>query len=229
MDQSNVIVILGVSGSGKSTLSRQLAHEVGSTRMQSDDLRIAFHAADVSFNRLSPNPHPLYFDRIPVSSFLVDDADDLCQRMIDVATAMLPAVQVVIENHVLQSWPMVIEGDSIHPDLSREPGIKKWVDDGHVAFCCLALASEDALRDIMLKRNAREATLTFDQVTSLARFQWRYSEWLVERCRAIGIPIVDSLPRRTLIDRVRANLTDTLPIQAPCPLTGNCCEESTGA
>lgn len=227
MDQRIVNVILGVSGSGKSTISRELALQLGSTWMQSDDLRIAFHAADVSFNQGLPTP--LHFDRTPVAAFLASDPDEMCQRMIDVAIAMLPAVQVVVENHVLQSRPMVIEGDSIHPDLIRQPGIKRWVDDGHVAFCCLAPASEDALRDIMLRRAGREATLTFDQVASLARFQWRYSEWLVERCRANGIPIVDSLPRWTLIDRVRAEIIDILPVQSPGPLAGTCCEESTGA
>lgn len=151
MDQPNVIVILGVSGSGKSTLSRQLAHEVGSTWMQSDDLRIAFHAADVTFS--SGPPKPLY-DSVPFDEFIRQSPNVLRKRMINVAAALQPAVQVVVENHVLQSWPMVIEGDSIHPDLIRDPRIKKWVDDGQVAFCCLAPASEDALRDIMLKRNA---------------------------------------------------------------------------
>ena len=204
MNQPTVIVILGVSGSGKSTVSRELAQRVGATWMQSDDLRIAFHAADVSFNRGLANP--LHFDRTPVGVFLEDDPDEMCQRMIAVANAMFSAVQVVVENHVLQSRPMVIEGDSIHPDLIKEPVIGGWVNDGQVVFCCLAPASEGELRNIMLQRNEREATLTISQVTLLARFQWRYSGWLVERCRASGIPIVDSLPRGTLIDRVRRSI-----------------------
>lgn len=204
MNQLQVIVIHGVSGSGKSTLSQELARRLGWTWMQSDDLRIAFHAANVSFNQ--GVTHPLHFDRTPVDEFLADDPNELSRRMIDVATAMCPAVEVVVENHVLQSWPMVIEGDSIHPDLITAPTIENWVNEGRIAFCCLAPSSRRELLEIMLGRNENEAILTADQVETLVSFQWRYAEWLMDRCRGNGIPIVDSLPRVTLFDRAMESI-----------------------
>ena len=86
-----------------------------------DDLRLALQRACA---RLPSGTDALYFDKTP--HFWQRPAEELCNALIAIGEVMSAPLEVVIENHVDQAAPIVIEGDGILPSLlSRPPVIER--------------------------------------------------------------------------------------------------------
>jgi 2-phosphoglycerate kinase len=176
-----VLLIGGPSGVGKSTVAVQVAKRLGAAWLQVDDLRLALARCGVPV----PNADA-------VATF------DAPGGLITLGDSMAPAIEVVIENHVDQRNPLVIEGEGILPSLFDRPSVRARATNGHARAVFLYEADEDAhdanmqSRKVGLSRRAH------------ARKNFRYGEWLKEEAGPRGLPAVRARPWDTLADCILA-------------------------
>lgn len=196
-----VLLIGGHSASGKTTVAAQIGRSLGIPWMMVDDLRLAFQRARV---RLPEGTDALHFDETP--HFWRRPPEELRDALIAVGEVMSPALEVVVENHVDQDAPIVIEGDGILPSLlSRPPLLER---SGTIRAAFLVEPDESVILDNTLARGKgfvagrTEAELRVD-----AHARWLFGQWLAREAVRYGLPVVEPRPWETLAERLVAVIT----------------------
>lgn len=179
-----VLLIGGPSGIGKTTLAAQVARRLGTSWLMVDDLRLALMRSGIP---IPDNPRAEPFD-----------ATD---GLVAVGEAVAPAIEVVIENHVDQRYPVVIEGDGILPSLFERASVRARTSGGRIRAVFLYEPDAGALYANLV---ARGADSWRDDLHWYARRSAAYGEWLRKEAERRGLPIVDARPWSTLVDRILA-------------------------
>ena len=179
-----VLLIGGASGIGKTALAVSAGRCLGVPWLGVDDLRLALARSGVA----------------------VPDADaaptfDAPGGLLDLAELMTPAIEAVVENHVDQRMPVVIEGDAILPSLLERPEVRARADTGAVRAVFLYEPDEGVLR-----ANMRARGRGFDSREGHARKNWSYGEWIRREAERRGLPTVPARPWETLVDRAIAEI-----------------------
>jgi 2-phosphoglycerate kinase len=198
METCRVLVVLGASGTGKSTASSVIAHRRQWTWMQVDDLRLALQYSSATIPHFNDELH--HFVRHPDA--MLRPVSEVVTAFIGTARAMLPAVRMVIDSHVVTNAPMVIEGDGILPDLIHDPVIQPSVETGLVRLCCIAPGTPEELLENMLARGRGIAAERTERAERHARANAAFGAWLVDESHRLGIPVVPSQPFPTLAQRI---------------------------
>ena len=113
-----VLLIGGPSGIGKTTVAAQVARRLDVPWLMVDDLRLALMRSGLP---IPDNPRAGAFDP--------EDG------LVAVGEAVASAIEVVIENHVDQRIPVVIEGDGILPRCSSATRCARGLLAGASARC----------------------------------------------------------------------------------------------
>ncbi|HEY3191020.1 MAG TPA: GNAT family N-acetyltransferase [Solirubrobacteraceae bacterium] len=179
-----VLLIGGSSGVGKTTVAPEIARRLGVAWLMVDDLRLALERSGV------PIPDSTRVEEIDAPGGLVA-----------VGEAVAPAIEVVIENHVDQRVPVVIEGDGILPSILDRPPVRARAAGGRVRAVFVQERDPDALHADLL---ARGADGWREDVGWYARRSVAHGEWLAREAARRGVPTVPARPRDTLADRVLA-------------------------
>ena len=179
-----VLLIGGPSGIGKTTVAAQVARRQDVPWLMVDDLRLALMRSGLP---IPDNPHA--------------DAFDPADGLVAVGEAVSPAIEVVIENHVDQRIPVVIEGDGVLPSLLERESVRSRATNGHVRAVYLTEPDPDALYDNLV---ARGADTWREDLRWYARRSASYGEWLSAEAARRGLPVVPARPRDTLVDRILA-------------------------
>jgi 2-phosphoglycerate kinase len=179
-----VLLIGGPSGIGKTTVAAQLARRLDVAWLMVDDLRLALMRSGLP---IPEDPHAEAFDPTAGS--------------VAVGEAVAPAIEVVIENHVDQRIPVVIEGDGILPSIFERESVRTRATGGRVRAVYLAEPDTDALYANLV---ARGADTWRDDLRWYARKSAAFGEWLTREARRRGLPVVPARPRGTLVDRIMA-------------------------
>ncbi len=146
IQQTNWTILLvgGSSGVGKTSVARQLGQRLGVPWLQVDDLRLSLQR---SLTCLLPeqtlaaldffdfHKHPAVWQLSP---------EQICQGLIKVSKAMLPALEVVVVNHIDTDAPLIIEGDGILPALFARLSVQNR--NGGVQAVFLIEPEEDMIR-----------------------------------------------------------------------------------
>jgi 2-phosphoglycerate kinase len=177
-----VLLIGGPSGIGKTTIASQVARRLDVPWLMVDDLRLALMRSGLP---IPDNPHAGAFD----------PADGL----IAIGEAVSPAIEVVIENHVDQRIPVVIEGDGILPSLFERDSVRARATNGRVWAVYLTEPDADALYANLF---ARGADGWRDDLRWYARRSAAYGEWLAREARERGIPTIAVRPWETVVERI---------------------------
>ena len=177
-----VLLIGGPSGIGKTTAAAQVARRLDVPWLMVDDLRLALMRSGLSIH---DNPRAEAFDP--------EDG------LVAVGEAVAPAIEVVIENHVDQRIPIVIEGDGILPSIFERESVCVRATGGRVRAVYLAEPDPDALYANLV---ARGADGWRDDVRWYARRSAAYGEWLCAEAERRGLPVVPARPRDSLVDRI---------------------------
>lgn len=133
-DVWTVLLIGGSSGVGKTRLAQQLGQRLCVPWLQVDDLRLSLQR---SLACLQPE-HSLaaldFFDSGKHPTVWQLPPEQICQGLIAVGQAMLPALEVVVENHIDTGTPIIIEGDGILPALFSRPFVQSRKAEIRAAF-----------------------------------------------------------------------------------------------
>lgn len=193
-----VLLIGGPSGAGKTILAKQLGLRYGCSWLEVDDLRLALQRSQVV---LPEHNEALYFFEETPHIWRMP-AEHLCDGLIAVGHVMIPALEVVIENHVDTTAPIVIEGDGILPSLFARSSICARAASGRVRVVFLVEPEEDAIFTNMVVRRRGIAERTQADLRTEAHAKWLYGQWLADEASRYGLPVVEPRPWPTLSERV---------------------------
>lgn len=194
-----VLLIGGHSGAGKSTVAEHLARHYGTAWLMVDDLRLALQRSGATL----PTPEAtaaLHFDKTP--GWWRHPPERLRDAAIAVGEALSPALEVVIENHVDQRLPVVLEGDGVLPALLARPPVRTRASGGRVRTVFVVEPDEAALLASVLARGRESAYMTEDEVRAVVRARWLYGQWLAEQAGRAGLPVLEPRPWDTLAPRI---------------------------
>jgi 2-phosphoglycerate kinase len=192
-----VLLIGGPSGAGKTVVARQLGQRLGISWMQVDDLRLALLRSQV---RLPEHTDALYFFQDHQAGQL--SPEQFREGLIAVGQVMLPAIEVVVENHVDTDAPTIIEGDAILPSLVARPEVRKRMQNGQVQAVFLVEPEEQIILSNMLTRGRGIDQYTEAEARTEARAKWLYGQWLTQEAQRFGLPVLKPRPWETLIERI---------------------------
>jgi len=179
----NILLVGGASASGKTSLSRQLSRAYGVDLVRVDDFQVLLEALT------TPESHPSihYWKTHP--NWRDEGVAASVGRLIDVGRMLLPGLTAVIDDHLAEDIPMILEGDFILPELAaafkNNPRVKA------------IFMHEPSREQILQNYLAREASLQHFR----ADVSHSYGNWLVENCSKLGIPVIEPRPWGTLIER----------------------------
>jgi 2-phosphoglycerate kinase len=192
-----VLLIGGAAGTGKTSISYRLAREFGIAITEVDDFQVILERMTTAeqqpalhFWRTHPDPGSL-------------TAEDIHEQGLDILDVMLPALEAVIENHLEQATPLILEGDFIHPVLAARDAFGKQPNAGRVRGLFLYEPEETQIVQNFLRREPD----TGPQVTR-ARVSALRGAWLRATCEQLGIAALPARPWDTLFDRVLDALAD---------------------
>jgi 2-phosphoglycerate kinase len=177
-----VLLLGGSSGVGKSTVAPEVARRLGAAWLMVDDLRLALERSGVA---------------IPDST-RVEEVDGP-GGLVEVGEAVASAIEVVIENHVDERIPVVIEGDGILPSIFERGPVRERAAGGRVRAVFLYEEDPEALRVNLLARG-RDGWR--EDLGWYARRSARHSAWLRREAERRGLPTLAARPRETLVERI---------------------------
>lgn len=198
-----VLLIGGSSGVGKSTVGEQLGRACAVPWLMVDDLRLAFQRSRVT---LPERTEALYFfEEMPVVRRLPPERRR--DALIAIGEVMSPAVEVIVENHIDQAIPVVIEGDGILPSLLERPPVRLRATDGRIQVVFIVEPDEGVLFANMQSRTRRLIGWSEEEIRQDARAAWLYGQWLGDEARRCGLPVLEPRPWPTLAERILAAST----------------------
>lgn len=197
-----VLLIGGPSGVGKTIVAKQLGLRLGMSWLQVDDLRLALQWSRATL----PKPKDtaaLYFflETVDVWKIL---PEQLCDELIAVGEAISPAIEVVVTSHVDTVAPIVIEGDGILPSLFARPAVRERAVHGEVRGVFLIEPEEEMIFATMLARGRGIAAATEAELRREAQAKWLYGQWLADEAHHYGLPVLESRPWSSLLERLIA-------------------------
>lgn len=186
-----VLLLGGAAGSGKTRLSYRLARELGIGLTGVDDFQVVLERMTtpeqqpaLHFWSTHPNPGSL-------------SAEEIHEQGLDILQVMLPALEAVVENHLEEPTPLVLEGDFIHPALAAREAFGAEANDGRVRGVFLYELDERQVVQNFLEREPATGPQTTRARVSVLRAAWIRAE-----CEGLGIPALPARPWDTLFDRV---------------------------
>lgn len=184
----DVLLIGGASGVGKTRLATVLSRRFALPVTAVDDFQVVLEVMT------TPDQQPaLHFWREhPDPGSLT--AEQIHTQGLEILDALEPALRAVVEDHLEDGRPAIMEGDFIHPRLA-EPG----AFDGRVSgvFLCEPDAGQ-LVANYLEREPARGPQELRAQVGALR------SRWLEETCAALGVPALHPRPWETLEARAIA-------------------------
>ncbi|CAN5515766.1 hypothetical protein BH23CHL2_BH23CHL2_18650 [soil metagenome] len=203
----DVLLIGGVSGAGKTMEARELARRLAVPWIGVDDLRLALQWSRVSL----PEPGQtgaLYFflDTPDVWSL---PPERLRDGLIDVAELMTPAIEIVIQNHLHNGDSLIIEGDGIHPRIVERSKLRLDFERGAARAVFVHEPYEGRLYANYITRQRLIEGRPDTDLRNEARAKALFSEWIAAEARKHGLPVIDSRPFDSLLDRIMSAVSGT--------------------
>ncbi|HWC31912.1 MAG TPA: hypothetical protein VG709_02155 [Actinomycetota bacterium] len=185
----SVLLVGGASGVGKSAVSYRLAAELGVNLTAVDDVQ------NILERMTDPDRYPVvHLWRLHPERLLALEEAGMLAHTLEYAAVVAEALEPVIASHLQSGVPLMLEGDFILPSLAIREAYDGVPADGRVR--ALFLYEEE---EAQIARNfaAREG----EEQPFRARACWRYSEWLRDECRRLGVTAIPARPWETVLDR----------------------------
>ena len=179
-----VLIIGGASGTGKSSIAYELAQYYSINVMEADDIHQIIKATT------TVNKFPMVHYWSTGVNWMDIGVEGNKNWLIDVSKEMLPGIKAVVDRHIEDKLPVIIEGDFIHPELTlslTNPGVK------------FIYVHEPDKNQLLKNYFSREGG---DLQHYRADVSIEYGIWLLNNCKKLGIKTVESRPWKTLLNRV---------------------------
>ena len=179
-----VLFIGGASGMGKSSIAYEIARYYGVNVLEVDDVHIAIETVTTKER----------FPAIHYWSTGVDwkdiGVDGNVNWLIDVSKEMMPVLKELVNRHLEDKEPIIIEGDFINPEFTmsfENPEVKS------------IFVNESEINQILQNYKLREGG---DLQHYRAEISIAYGKWIADACKQNGIKMIESRPWDTLLTRV---------------------------
>jgi 2-phosphoglycerate kinase len=194
LDVPLIVLVGGATGTGKSTVATEVAHRLGITRVTSTD--VVRQTMRAFFSReFMPSIHYSSFDAAPAVGEQEPEGDAVLRGFLDQTRNVLVGVKAVLARALEEGYSLALEG------VHLVPGMLEPVDGA--VFCQVLLAIEDENEHAghFWTRDA-EGFRPFDKYLRALPEIRRLQEFLVERARKAGVPVIDNVSVETTVDQV---------------------------
>ncbi|MDR0300791.1 MAG: hypothetical protein LBI04_00565 [Treponema sp.] len=178
-----VLFIGGASGTGKSTLAYELGKLYGINVLEVDDIGQALKA--MTTKDIFPKIH--YWST--GINWMDIGVEGNLNWLIDVSKEIIPGLKAIVDRHIDDKVPIIIEGDFIPPEFT--------LSFGKPEVKCIYLLESDK-NQILQNYLAREGG---ELQNYRADISIAYGNWLKNICIKNGINYIESKPWNTLLDR----------------------------
>lgn len=184
-----VLFIGGASGSGKSSLAYQIARLYGVNVLEADDVYLSVKA--VTKKEDFPAIH--YWDT--GADWKSIGVEGNVKWLTDVGKELVPALKALMNRHLEDKLPVIIEGDFIYPGLMASlsnPEVKS------------IFLTEPDVDQIMQNYQSREGG-------GLQRYRAEisvaYGKWIKDTCKKNNISVIEARPWDTVLVRAINSLS----------------------
>ncbi len=184
-----ILLIGGASGSGKTCVSYPLAKIFGVNLIEVDDFQVFLSSMTKPYEQ--PELH--YWDTHP--EWQKEGVENTLQQLINVGRAFKPGLEAVIKNHIETNVPAILEGDFLLPELVTSFNSPK------VKSVFIHEPSRDQILNNYLMREKESGPQHYR-----ADVSYRYGQWLASQCGKHNVPVIESRPWNTVIERVLKTL-----------------------
>lgn len=198
-----VLLIGGSSGVGKTVVARSLARRLGLSVLLVDDIRMSIQQVTTPAEQPGIHyflAHPTIWQKPP---------EALCDGFIAVGNALERPLAVNIAHHMFveSAGPVIIEGDGILPALAARRDFSNMhftpaPVTNEVRAVFLVEPDEEAVIENMRRRGRGFERFSLKEQETFARATWLYGQWLRRQADRYKLPIVESRPWETLVERV---------------------------
>lgn len=201
-----VLLIGGNVGGGKTVVARALASRFDRSHLLVDDIRMVIQQMTMPAEQPGIHyflAHPTIWQKPP---------EALCDALITVGNALIRPLSVVVAHHacVESAGPIILEGDGLVPALAVQTGPASTPAPAPNAICSVFLIASDekAILRHLRRRERSFERFTLKEQEAQVRANWLYGQWLRRQADHYRLPVVESHPRETLVERVLAVLGD---------------------
>lgn len=183
-----VLFIGGPSGTGKSSIAYEIARYYGINVLEVDDVYLTIETVTTKD----------FFPAIHYWNTGIDwkniGIDDNVKWLIDVSKEMVPVLRALVDRHLEDKLPVIIEGDFIYPEFIAS------FDNPEVRSVFII---ESDVNQVMQNYLSRESG---DLQEHRAEISIAYGEWLVDTCKKYRISLIEARPWSTALTRVVESL-----------------------
>jgi 2-phosphoglycerate kinase len=179
-----VLFIGGASGTGKSTLAYKLAKYYGVNVLEVDDIGQALKVSTTNEN--FPYIHywstGINWKDIGVEGNL--------NWLINVSKEIFPAIKAIVDRHLEDNVPVIIEGDFIYPEFTLS------FNNTKVKSIFVIESDKNQIIQNYFVREGGELQ------NYRAEISIEYGRWLKNECKKMGINFIESRPWNNILERV---------------------------
>ena len=184
-----VLFIGGASGTGKSSIAYEIAHLYGVNVLEVDDVHLSVET--VTTKESFPAIH--YWDT--GVNWKDIGVEGNVNWLIDVSKEMIPVLKALVNRHIEDKLPIIIEGDFINPEFTKS------FDNPEVKSIFVNEADMNQIIQNYLSREGGELQQYRAEI-SIA-----YGKWIANTCNQNGIKLIKSRPWDTVITRAIESLS----------------------
>lgn len=183
-----VLFIGGASGTGKSSIAYEIARYYGVNVLEIDDIYLSVET--VTSKERFPAIH--YWNTgVNWKDIGVESNVDW---LIDVSKEMIPVLKELVNRHLEDKLPVIIEGDFIYPEFTQS------FENAEVKSI---FVNETDMNQIIQNYLSREGG---DLQHYRAEISIAYGKWIAETCNQNGIRLIESRPWDTVLSRALESL-----------------------
>lgn len=184
-----VLFIGGASGTGKSNIAYEIARFYGVNVLEVDDVQLSVET--VTTKESFPAIH--YWNT--GVNWKDIGVDGNVNWLIDVSKEMVPVLKELVNRHIEDNLPIIIEGDFIYPEFTQS------FENSEVKSI---FVNETDINQILQNYLSREGgELQYYR----AEISIAYGKWIADTCNQNGIRLIESRPWDTVLTRAIKSLS----------------------
>ncbi len=180
-----VLFIGGASGTGKSSLAYEIARYYGVNVLEVDDIYLSIEAATTK------NEFPAIHYWNSGVNWMEVGVDANVNWLIDVSKELIPVLKALVNRHIEDHLPIIIEGDFIHPEFVKS------FDNSEVKSIFMIETDKNQILKNYLSREGG------DLQHYRAEISIAYAKWIEDNCNQNGINVIESRPWDTILTRTK--------------------------